>query len=201
MEGIRALSVAPHRLRVEFLCLITLRHKRRASILLCNPMASAVAYKLRFPGLFSTSRDAGRITGCMEVEHKNQAWQHSEPSLVHWDGEVCDGWLSPWLCGPSLMLMQFLSTLSYLSLLYKWGSFLVSPGRDLAGHRLLLLLLLWERVFSLPMFLLKHFQGKRKDRAEEKSTRAGTGCSAWLCHSPVTNVPLGLREMAGTEGE
>lgn len=55
MEGIRALSVAPHRLRVEFLCLITLRHKRRASILLCNPMASAVAYKLRFPGLFSTS--------------------------------------------------------------------------------------------------------------------------------------------------
>lgn len=135
----------------------------------------------------------------MEVEHENEAWQHSEPSLVHWHGEVDCGWPSPWLCGPSLaqplMLMKLLSTLSYLSLFYKWGSFLVSPDREI-----------WLGIKcsgkGFSCFQCSSgsvHKGKRKDRAEEKSTRAGTGCSAWLCHSLVTNIPLGLREVAGTE--
>lgn len=98
------------------------------------------------------------------------------------------------------MVIKLLSIMSYLCLTCKCCSFLVSPDKEICGvggwNKLLQL---QDWAFLLPMFLWKHLQGKRKDKAEEKSTRAGTGCSAWLCHGPATNVPLGLRRMAAAE--
>lgn len=118
---------------------------------------------------------------------------------MQWHGEADGVELSPWLCGPSLaqplMLMKLLSTLSSLCLTSKCCTFFVSPHRDLGGNKLPLL---WEEAVLLSVFPWECWQGKRKDRAEGKSTRAGTGCSARLCH-PATNVPLGLRGMAARE--
>lgn len=135
------------------------------------------------------------------MERENEARQRAEPSLgaLAWrSGRRVAVTLALWFI--SCTASDADEVVEHLELplphLQMLQLFSVSRQRDLGGNKLLLL---WEGAFLLPMFLWKRLQGKRKDRAEEKSTRAGTGCSAWLCHGTAANMPLGLREMAATE--
>lgn len=147
------------------------------------------------------SEDADTIIGSVEVERENEAWQRAEPSLsalARRSGRRLAITLALWSisCTASdadVVVEHLELPLPHLQMLQLFS---VSIQRDFGGNKLLLLR---ERAFLLPMFLWKHSQGKRKDKTGGKSTRAGTGCSAWLCHGPATNVPLGLREMAATE--
>lgn len=141
------------------------------------------------------------IIGNAEVKHEKEARQRVKPSLGAL-ARTSDGG-----CSVALVLRSISCTASdadgvveHLELalphLQTWQLFSVSRQRFGWGKKLLLL---QEGAFLLPMLLWKRSQGKRKDREEENSTKAGTGCSAWLWHGPAANVPLGLREMAATE--